>query len=386
VQRLTARARVVAAVAIAAATAIVDGQQPESPGHLVDAPVEVVRPIAPPPRPFPSEKDSRRLKRVAFIVYGDTRGGTATDGVTLHPIHSRVMDRMLEVIRERANTEQPIRFVLQTGDAVLRGGDARMWNVSYSPIIERLTRDAGVPYFFTLGNHDVLPARNGGPGGRENSLRAIANLLPAVGSKRRHADSVTYAFGIGPVFVISVDSNEATDPAQLHWVSRQLDRLDRKRFPTVVAFMHHPPYSSGFHGVPSGVEPQTLAIRSIWMPLFRQHHVRLVLAGHEHLFEHWVERYADRSRPHRVDVVVTGGGGAPITAYRGEPDLSAYLAEGASQSVTVEHLVKPAATTAGNPNHFVVIDVDGSTIAAEVVALDGAFAPFGGRRRQTLDE
>jgi len=102
-----------------------------------------VRAIARPTRPLPSEKESRHLKKVAFIVYGDTRGGTTTDGVMLHPIHSRLMDRMLEVIRERANTAQAIRFVLQTGDAVLRGGDARMWNVSYTPVIDRLTRDAG---------------------------------------------------------------------------------------------------------------------------------------------------------------------------------------------------------------------------------------------------
>jgi 3',5'-cyclic AMP phosphodiesterase CpdA len=388
VPHLSARLRVVVTAAALALTGVVHGNQSEHASQAPDAPLEPVRAIVRPARPLPSEKESRHLKKVAFIVYGDTRGGTTTDGVMLHPIHSQVMDRMLELIRERANTDQPIRFVLQTGDAVLRGGDARMWNVSYTPVIDRLTRDAGVPYFLTLGNHDVLPARRGGgPSGRENSLRVIADLLPPAGSERRLSDSATYAFGIGHVYVISIDSNVASEPAQFQWVSRQLARLDRKRFQTIVAFMHHPPYSSGAHGVPSGLEPQTLAMRSMWMPLFRRHHVRLVLAGHEHLFEHWVERYRDRSRSHRMDVVVTGGGGAPITAYRGEPDLAAYLADGDSQFVTVEHLVKPASTVAGNPNHFVVIEVDGSTVTAEVVALGTTtFAPFDGRTRHTLKD
>jgi acid phosphatase type 7 len=293
---------------------------------------------------------------------------------------------MLEVIGERANTDRAIQFVLQTGDAVLRGADARMWNVSFTPVIDRLTGGAGVPYFLTLGNHDVLNAREpGGPTGRENTLRAIGHLLPAAGSDRRYLDSATYAFGIGQVYVISFDSNSAADPEQLRWVSDHLERVDRKRFKTVAVFMHHPPYSSGPHGVPAGIEPQTLAVRSLWMPLFRKHHVRLVLAGHEHVFEHWVERYTDQSRPYRMDVVVTGGGGAPITAYRGEPDLATYLADGASQNLSVEHVVKPAPTVTENPNHFVIIEVDGDNIRQEVVALGTTpFAPFDGRTHQTL--
>ena len=105
------------------------------------------------------------------------------------------------------------------------------------------------------------------------------------------------------------------------------------------------------------------------MPLFRRHHVRLVLAGHEHLLEHWVERYTDAGRDYRMDTIVTAGGGAPIYTYRGEPDLNAYLAAGASQNVRVEHLVTPGRTIAENPNHFVVVQVDGERLSVEAVAV-----------------
>jgi hypothetical protein len=212
----------------------------------------------------------------------------------------------------------------------------------------------------------------------------MANLYPPVGSARRYGDSATFVLAIGPVVVVTIDSNAAADPGQLAWVSSQLDGLDRRRFRTIVAFLHHAPYTSGPHGI--AVEPPTLAVRSNWMPLFRKHHVRLILAGHEHFFEQWVERYREGSRSYRMDIVVTGGGGAPTYAYRGEPDLSAYLAEGAASQVRVEHLVKPGATNAENPNHFVIIDVDGEHIEEEVVTLgEIPFTRFGDRARLKLE-
>ena len=185
---------------------------------------------------------------------------------------------------------------------------------------------------------------------------------------------------------MSIDSNNPSDPEQFAWVSAQLDGLDRKRFKTIAAFMHHPPYTSGPHGGTT-IEPQSLAVRSQWMPLFRKHHVRLLLAGHEHFYEHWVERYRDGSRSHRMDILVTGGGGAPRYGYRGEPDLTAYLAEGASGRVRVEHLVKPAVAADANPHHFVVVDVDGDDVQAEVVALgEQPYAPFAGKARVKLED
>jgi 3',5'-cyclic AMP phosphodiesterase CpdA len=357
----------------------------------LDAPVAAqlpieIRPIAPPAQALPEEAATRRLKKVSFIVYGDTRGGTS-DGVSVHPVHSQVMDRILEVARLRANTDRAIRFVLQTGDAVLRGSDVNMWNVSYTPVIERLTKAAGIPYFLTLGNHDVLGRRGGGPpSGRDVSLRAMSQLYPLVGSARRLGTSASYAFGIGPLFIIAIDSNSAADPEQLAWVSAQLDGLDRKRFKTIAAFLHHPPYTSGPHGG-AIIEPETMAVRSNWMPLFRKHRVRLVLAGHEHFYEHWIERYHDGSRSQRMDILVTGGGGAPIYTYRAEPDLTAYLAEGVTTRLRIEHLVKPGATIDANPNHFVILDVDGDDVRAEVVALgERPYAPFNGKTRVKLED
>lgn len=53
--------------------------------------------------------------------------------------------------------------------------------------------------------------------------------------------------------------------------------------------------------------------------------MELLLTGHEHLYEHWVERYRDSTgAARRIDQIVTGGG-TPLYSYQGEPDLRSYV-------------------------------------------------------------
>jgi len=126
----------------------------------------------------------------------------------------------------------------------------------------------------------------------------------------------------------------------------------------VVAFFHHPVFSSGPHGG-ALVERPTAALRARYMPLFRRHHVRLLFAGHDHVYEHWIERYRDATGIQRIDQIVSGGGGAPLYTYRGEPDLREYARAAGADSVRLEHVVRPGAEVGGNPYHYVVVHVDG---------------------------
>jgi hypothetical protein len=128
-------------------------------------PFVLVRPIDPPATPLPSEAASAGVKRFSFIAYGDTRSGGAADipgdGQIVQAEHSLVVDRMIARVRQAASSLFPVRFALQSGDAVLRGQNAAMWNVSFSPIIERLIRTANIPFFFSVGNHDVTTMPRG---------------------------------------------------------------------------------------------------------------------------------------------------------------------------------------------------------------------------------
>ncbi len=328
--------------------------------------------------PLPSEAASAAITKFSFIAYGDTRG--RHDGDEIQAEHKLVIESMLQTIKASAATD-PIRFVLQSGDAVVNGGVARQLAVSYGPLINRLTQEGGVPYFLSVGNHDVGVSTDLTDVRRLTGLRnyftANANLIPAEGSPRRLKGYPTYTFGYGNSFFIAFDSDIPNDSVQFAWVKGQLEGLNRRRFVNIVVFYHHPAFSSGPHGG-ANIETQALAIREKWMPLFRRHHVRLLLTGHEHLYEHWVERYTDATGTHRMDQIVSGGGGAPLYSYTGEPDLRAYRQAGAAEKVTVEHLARPSIDPGGNPFHYVVVHVDGASISLEVIGVDWGrgFQPY----------
>jgi len=348
-----------------------------------------VIPIAPPTIAMPDESASAAITRFSFIAYGDTRG--PYDGRALQPDHEKVVEAMIAAIKARAQGPDAIRFVVQTGDAVTDGRIAEQWNASYNPLINRITVGAEVPYFLSVGNHDVTsfpivtsPERIIG---LCNYFAANARLIPPEGSPRRLSGYPTYGFGYGNTFVLAFDTAIPDDTLQFSWVKAQLEKLDRRRFPNVVIVVHQPPLSSGPHGG-ALIEPATATLRSFYMPLFRQHHVRLILSGHDHLFEHWVERYRDSSGAHRLDEIVTGGGGAPAYAYKGEPDLRDYLAEGSVDQLKVEHLVRPSPDARRNPLHFVMITVDGDELRVEVVGVDRGkgFSPYGNRATMSLSD
>lgn len=336
------------------------------------------RAISPPTTPLPPEATTAQVRKFSFIAYGDTRGGL--DGIALQTNHSLVVSSMLATIAARRTSADAVAFVVQSGDAVTDGRSARELNVSYIPVIERLT-GAGMPYFLAVGNHDVRNSPNLADSDRvqglKNYLAANKNLIPPNGSPRRLSGYPTYAVAYGNTYVLLFDSIIAADSTQYNWIRRQFESLDRRRFTNIVVVCHHPAFSSGPHGGVA-VEGPTVAMRELYMPLFRKHHVKLFLAGHEHLFEHWVERYKDASGTHRLDQIVSGGGGAPLYGYSGEPDLRSYLAANAASGVTLEHLVKPGLAPGENPYHYLVVHVDGENIAVEVIGVDWGrgFQPY----------
>lgn len=332
---------------------------------------ERVNPIAPPAPPLPPEAESRAVTQFSFIVYGDTRG--RRDGVAVQYEHSLIVDRMIAQIKQLAATQYPVRFVLQSGDAVANGRDPKQWNVSFVPLINRLTTEGGVPYFLVPGNHEATTTQ----AGLRNYLDAVSALIPPEGSPRRLSGYTTYSFAYGNTFVLALDANIAGDEKQYQWVKSQLEGLDRSRYVNVIVYCHQAPFSSGPHGG-ANVERPTVELRARYMPLFNAHHVRAVFSGHEHLFDHWVERYADASGQHRMDLVVSGGGGALIYPYMGEPDLREYLKANEANKVTLQHLVKPGVERGSNPYHFLIVRVDGEMLDLEVIGVDwgSGFQPY----------
>lgn len=365
------------------APAMMRGQAPQT----AQAPA-TVQAIARPRNPLPPEDASANVTKFSYFVYGDTRG--RRDGTEVQYEHSLVVDAMLGTIKRLQATEYPVKFVIQTGDAVVNGGDARHWNASFVSLINRLTTDGGVPYFLAPGNHDVSAAQTLESPQRQQALRnylqAMSLLIPPDNMARRLSEYPTYAFGYGNTFVLALDSNIGEDQTQYDWAKAQLEGLDRKRYVNVVAVFHHPPFASGPHGG-ARTEPQSQAMRTRYMPLFRTHHVKVVLTGHDHLFDHWVERYTDATGRYRMDLVTTAGGGAPLYGYQGEPDIAEYLRSNQASRVALEHLVKPGLAPGENPYHFVIVRVDGDRMDLEVVGVDfGAnWKPYRSNRAELTD-
>ncbi|HZS09312.1 MAG TPA: metallophosphoesterase [Blastocatellia bacterium] len=350
---------------------------------------EPVRAITPPAKPLPPEEASAGVTKFSFIVYGDTRG--RRDGFELQYEHSLIVTSALARIKALEKTQYPVRFVLQSGDAVVNGRIARQLNVSFVDLINRLTTEGGVPWFLAPGNHDVSSSsRLDDPErvqGVKNFLAMNEKLIPPDGSPRRLAGYPVYAFGYGNAFVIAMDSQIANDDKQFEWVKGQLEGLDRQRYQHVFVFCHHPAFSSGPHG--ARPEPQTAELRARWMPLFRKHHVRALFTGHEHFFEHWVERYQDAGgKKYRLDHILTGGGGAPLYDYRGDPDTVSYTKASAAEKITLERLSKPAAEPGGNAYHYLVVKVDGDRISLEVVGVDWGrdYQPYRSNKAKLADD
>src|SRR6266571_6508758 len=132
---------------------------------------ETVRAIAPATRPLPPEEASASVTRFSYLVYGDTRG--RRDGIDVQYEHSLVVDGVLEAIKRLEATDYPVRFIMQTGDAVFNGGDPHQWNTSFVGLINRLTTEGGVPYFLAPGNHDVTTAPAPDDPGRRQLLQAL---------------------------------------------------------------------------------------------------------------------------------------------------------------------------------------------------------------------
>ena len=89
-----------------------------------------------------------------------------------------------------------------------------------------------------------------------------------------------------------------------------------------------------------------------------------------------MEHYTDSTGLHRMDFVVSGGGGAPRYGYLGEPDLNDYVKANLASKVQLQHLVKPGPEKALTPHHFVVLHVDGEQVSLEVFAVGTGAAKF----------
>jgi predicted phosphodiesterase len=205
-----------------------------------------------PPVVAPSPEEVARLPRLSaslphesaslkFLVIGDS----GTGGREQYEVAATIA---------RAHTTFPFDLAIMLGDNLYgregAGARANKFEKPYKPLL-----DAGVRFHAALGNHDSPDQRFYEPFGMEG---------------RRF-----YAFRRGDVEFFVLDSTKMTDE-QAGWLSQALGASDA---PWKIAYFHHPIYSSGKR---HGSQEQ---LRAVVEPLFLQHGVDVVFAGHEHFYE-----------------------------------------------------------------------------------------------------
>lgn len=243
-------ASAVAAVALASACALLSPPAAYAP-LATASPSEVRAPAAP---------DS-----VRFAVLGDT----GTGGSAQYEVAAQL---------ERARAVFPFEFVIMVGDNMYgpeRPRDyTRKFLTPYKPAL-----DAGIPFYAALGNHDDPSQRFYEPfnmgGERYYSFRKAS----------RGTDGVRF---------FALDSTYMSQE-QLAWVEKQLQGSGSR---WKIAFFHHPLYSSG------GRHGSEEELREVLEPLFVEHGVNVVFAGHEHLYE--------RLRPQKGIAYFTAGASAKL--------------------------------------------------------------------------
>lgn len=208
-------------------------------------------------------------------------------------------------------------FIVNLGDIVRSAKRA-----SWVDFWER-SKPIAVPYFLTVGNHDVHDEKS------EELYKSQVDLP---------GDELYYSFTADDSIFIVLDSNipgqdRRITGEQYKWLEGVLSTAGQRH---TFVFLHHPLYPEEGRGHHYGGSldkyPEE---RDRLQALFVKYNVTIVFAGHEHLYLRKVIA--------GVTEIITGGGGATLYAGEGK----------------------------GGFHHFILVTVDGDSVKGEVIDING---------------
>jgi hypothetical protein len=267
------------------------------------------------------------------------------DVIRKHPVWGReeAVNRSLGMKMDSLTSQgQVVAAIINTGDLVKDGRIPAQWE-RFLRLIRPLSSRA--PYFPIAGNHE-----------RTDTPEGVANWRTATGLPATD-DRLYYCFDSadGWVRFLALDSNPMTDPAN-HWPrdveikysDEQIDwlvaRIKEHRGPAFV-FMHHPPFSSGFHRVEWQSDAVLQERRERMVRALHEGGIGILATGHEHAYERALMTWPDGV----LINIVTGGAGSPLHDIPG-PAQSAQLF---SQYKVAGGTIKPENVLTGQFFHFV---------------------------------
>jgi hypothetical protein len=233
-----------------------------------------------------------------FALIGDSRDG--------EKVYTQLVRRILE---RRPN------FIIHLGDMITRPNE-KEWKEFFE-----ISKPINLPFFPVVGNHDVGNTLRG------EEMYRKQFILPK--------DQTFYAFQAGGCLFVILDSEKGKGKIIDHQWSWLEDTLTSSHESSKLVFLHRPlflPMDSLKLG--KGMDKDPFA-RDHLHRLFLKTKVKAVFAADDH-------RY-DRRERDNILYVITGGGGAPIYAFK---DTGGYF-------------------------HYVWVSIQKGRIEGEVVDLDG---------------
>jgi hypothetical protein len=245
----------------------------------------------------PAQPSEPAQPMAPIVIYGDSRTG--------HLTHIQVVRQIVEI----APTA-----VFHVGDLVDDGDIAMNWD-RFNDITAPMRQIA--EFFPAIGNHEKMSDRyfdNFELPGNEQWYSVERNYIHFI------ILNSCVSFSPGSDQYDWLETNLASVPDSIKWT---------------IAMFHHPAYSTGSYLGPDS------AIRAALVPLFDQHGVDIVFAGHDHNYQRFYNgRY----------YIVTGGGGAPL------------------EDVSLNH---PFIQRAEKQYHFCRLDVVGDSLTVRVIDTSG---------------
>lgn len=239
-----------------------------------------------------SERNTNVLK---FLMFGDSR--------TQREERKKIAEKIVSCFDD-------IDFTIHTGDIVEDGRNQTQWN-NYFDDVEILSKY--IPGYYIEGNHEYTDGK------------MYENInLPSNGM-----NSYYYSFSLGPIKFIGLNTNR-DEGIQTSWLESELNLAgqDNETF-WKIAYMHEPIFNSM-----AGRSDRSDLIPT-WCPLFEQHGVDLVFAGHNHYYERSYpmnnlkesdnDSLYEFNNPSNPMYFITGGAGAPLYTLEGSnPDYTAH--------------------------------------------------------------
>ena len=299
----------------------------------------------------------RESSRVAFFVIGDWGYGSYGQ--------LRLAKAMARLYREKAKTQNPIRFVLTTGDNIYK--DKRKRRVKSAVSLGSGDRDNDwehkffwpyrdlikhIPFYPSLGNHDGDESENS----KDLEVYLDNFHLPGRYYRFRFAQFAEF---------YALDSTQNSSPedgeiylqggSQHRWLQDSLKTATREKVPWKIPYYHHPSYNAGPRGKPSK--------RFNYLgKLLEESGVKVVFNGHEHNFQ-----FSQLAGPNGlIRFVVTGGAGKPAS----DADLRSR-SDFKGNNLDSHRIKKGEIAYWSDQFHFLHVEIIGTEMEIKVLGIEG---------------